>query len=176
MRGGGLRQIKHLPQSSFTGQFFQITTFGIAFYQSNHSMLVSLYVEGQMLCLYQLAEGCEVMSITTTACSSFSHVPQSGKMNVYLEPHGAGEVRVVLQPHLCLSSSYRLSGQRYTPISTHLCKKTFKSDLSKSACFFFLSYFEQDCNRLPFTMVSGRCLDLNQIIHRAAVSSGALTT
>ncbi len=30
-RGGGLRQIKHLPESPFTGQFFKITTF----YQSN---------------------------------------------------------------------------------------------------------------------------------------------
>jgi hypothetical protein len=37
MRGGGLRQIKHLPLSPLTGQFFQITTFGNAFYQSNLS-------------------------------------------------------------------------------------------------------------------------------------------
>ncbi len=36
-RRGGLIQIKNLPQSSFTGQFFYITTFGIAFYQSNLS-------------------------------------------------------------------------------------------------------------------------------------------
>ncbi len=35
-RGQGLRQIKHLPQSPVTGHFF-ITTFGIAFYQSNLS-------------------------------------------------------------------------------------------------------------------------------------------
>jgi hypothetical protein len=37
---GSLRQIntdKHLPQSSFTGQLVQITTFGIAFYLSNLS-------------------------------------------------------------------------------------------------------------------------------------------
>ncbi len=37
MRVGGLRQIKHLPQSPFTYQFFLITTFDIAFYQSNIS-------------------------------------------------------------------------------------------------------------------------------------------
>ena len=36
-RGEGLRQIKHVTQSPFTGQFFFITTFGIAFYQSNLS-------------------------------------------------------------------------------------------------------------------------------------------
>ncbi len=41
-RDGGLRQIKHLPQSPLTGQFFQITTFGIAFYQSNLSTIVSI--------------------------------------------------------------------------------------------------------------------------------------
>jgi hypothetical protein len=34
---GGLRQIKHLPQSPFTGQIFWTTTFGIAFFQSNLS-------------------------------------------------------------------------------------------------------------------------------------------
>jgi hypothetical protein len=44
----------------------------------------------------------------------------AGKMIIYLEPHGAGEVRVVLQPDLRLCSGYRFSGQRYTPISTHL--------------------------------------------------------
>ncbi len=38
--GGGLRQIKHLPQSPFTSIFFQITTFGLAFYQSNLSTIL----------------------------------------------------------------------------------------------------------------------------------------
>jgi hypothetical protein len=36
-RGGGHRQIKHLPQSPFTGKFFYIRILGIAFYQSNLS-------------------------------------------------------------------------------------------------------------------------------------------
>ncbi len=36
-RGGGLKQIKHLPQSPFTGQFVKITTFDIAFCQTNLS-------------------------------------------------------------------------------------------------------------------------------------------
>ncbi len=38
-RGGGLRQIKHLPQGPFSGQFFKVMTFGIAFYQTNLSMV-----------------------------------------------------------------------------------------------------------------------------------------
>ncbi len=42
-RGGGLRHIKHLPQSPFTGNFFYITTFGIAFYQSNVSTALPSY-------------------------------------------------------------------------------------------------------------------------------------
>ncbi len=52
-RGEGLRQIKHLPQSPFTGQFFQITAFGITFYQSNLSTLRTqscnaiLFVQGE---------------------------------------------------------------------------------------------------------------------------------
>ncbi len=38
---------KHLPQSPFTGQFIWITTFGIAFYQSNLStVLGTMVVEG----------------------------------------------------------------------------------------------------------------------------------
>ncbi len=36
---GASRQIKHLPQSPFTGKVFYITTFGVAFYQSNLSMV-----------------------------------------------------------------------------------------------------------------------------------------
>ncbi len=40
-RGEGLRQIKHLPQSPFTGQFF-ITIFGNTFYQSSLSLLLSI--------------------------------------------------------------------------------------------------------------------------------------
>ncbi len=36
-RKGGPQTDKHLPQSPFTGKFFYITTFGIAFYQSNLS-------------------------------------------------------------------------------------------------------------------------------------------
>ncbi len=40
-RVGGLRLNIYLPQSPFTGQFFFITTFGIAFYQSNLSKLLS---------------------------------------------------------------------------------------------------------------------------------------
>ncbi len=43
-RGGGLRKIKHLPQSPFTGPFFWITTFGIGFYESNLSTLRGLVV------------------------------------------------------------------------------------------------------------------------------------
>ncbi len=39
---GGLRQIEHLPQSPFTDQFFKITTFGIAFYQSNLSTIIPI--------------------------------------------------------------------------------------------------------------------------------------
>ncbi len=35
--GRGLQTDKHLPQSLFTGQCFYITTFDIAFYQSNLS-------------------------------------------------------------------------------------------------------------------------------------------
>ncbi len=35
--GRGPQTDKHLPQSPFTGQLFQITTFGISFYQSNIS-------------------------------------------------------------------------------------------------------------------------------------------
>ncbi len=31
----GLRHIKHLPQTPCTGKYFQITTFALAFYQSN---------------------------------------------------------------------------------------------------------------------------------------------
>ncbi len=42
-RVGGLRQIKHLPQSNFTGQFFKITTFSIAFYQSNLSTYETIH-------------------------------------------------------------------------------------------------------------------------------------
>jgi hypothetical protein len=38
-RGGGLRQMTHLPQSPGTSKFFlYITTFAIAFHQSNLSM------------------------------------------------------------------------------------------------------------------------------------------
>jgi hypothetical protein len=37
---------KHLPQSPFTGQYFSITTFGIAFYQSNLSAEEMLPLEG----------------------------------------------------------------------------------------------------------------------------------
>jgi hypothetical protein len=40
-RGGGLRQIKHMLQSPFKGQFLKITTFGIAFCQSNLSTLIT---------------------------------------------------------------------------------------------------------------------------------------
>ncbi len=40
---GGPQTDKHLPQSPFTSQLFQITTFGIDFYQSNLSTsLISL--------------------------------------------------------------------------------------------------------------------------------------
>jgi hypothetical protein len=42
--GGVFRQIKHLSQSLFTGQYFKITTFGIAFYQSNLSMTKGKYL------------------------------------------------------------------------------------------------------------------------------------
>ncbi len=38
-RGGSLRHIKHLPQSPFIGKLFKMTTFCIAFYQSNLSMV-----------------------------------------------------------------------------------------------------------------------------------------
>jgi hypothetical protein len=34
---GVIRQIKHLPQSPFKGQFFKITTFAVVFYKSNLS-------------------------------------------------------------------------------------------------------------------------------------------
>jgi hypothetical protein len=40
--GRGLRQMKHLPQSRFTSQFF-IMAFGIAFYHSNLSTLRTNY-------------------------------------------------------------------------------------------------------------------------------------
>jgi hypothetical protein len=39
-RGEGLRQIKRLPLSPFTGNFF--ISFGIAFYQSNLSTVLSI--------------------------------------------------------------------------------------------------------------------------------------
>ncbi len=44
-RGRGPQTDKHLPQSPFTGQFFQITTFGIALYQSNLSTKLPLHAE-----------------------------------------------------------------------------------------------------------------------------------
>ncbi len=42
--------MKHLPQSLFTGEFFQIMTFGIAFYQSNLSAHTSQTQEQQEHC------------------------------------------------------------------------------------------------------------------------------
>jgi hypothetical protein len=55
---------KHLPQSPFIGQFFLITTFGIAFYQSN------------------LSTG--TPSAHYTVLSKENETPQKGEPEVYL--------------------------------------------------------------------------------------------
>ncbi len=64
-RGGGLRQVKHLRQSPFTGQFFYITTIGIAFYQSNLSTSTRI---PSSFSSEQLMEG---------QCWNFTYVEQS---------------------------------------------------------------------------------------------------
>jgi hypothetical protein len=46
-KGRSIRQIKHLPQSPFTGQFCYITTFDIAFYLSSLSTVSTIYIELQ---------------------------------------------------------------------------------------------------------------------------------
>ncbi len=48
--GMGLGQIKYLPQSQCLDKFYQITTFGIAFYQSNLSTILSNSAQEQYSC------------------------------------------------------------------------------------------------------------------------------